>query len=312
MKYISTERLTIPFIGYGTGLVRPYTNRPVLLIRQIIRQVLASIKYLKLNNHLVFNFFAKKKVEQAYAVGYRLFDTGRLYGYSEMEMGKVLKKHKRDDYFIITKITSMDFQKRNAPADVMGNLKMSLKYLNVDYVDLYLLHHPYGDWIDIYKQIEQAKEFGLTKHIGVSNFKVEHFNELMKYVSTPPEVCQAECHPLCTNADVRDYCTKNDILFMAHTSTGGMRKKIRENKCLQELSAKYHKTIAQIILRWHYQNKVVSIISTTDIGHMKENLDIFDFELSLDEMVMIEAQNENYVILSTSNGPDDPNYIFNV
>ena len=98
---------------------------------------------------------------------------------------------------------------------------------------------------------------------------------------------------------------------MAHTPTGRMSSKITNNSVLQELAKKHNKSIAQIILRWHFQNKVIPVVATVSERHMKENLDIFDFELSSDEMNMIESINENYVMLD-SDGIDNPNYIYNL
>jgi diketogulonate reductase-like aldo/keto reductase len=276
------------------------------------RHILSSIKHLRLNKQLRLDFFCKKIVKSAYEEGFRLFDTGRLYAYSEREIGRALKGINREDYFLLTKITSMDLEKKGAPKNVIGNLELSLKYLNANYVDLYLLHHPHGDWINIYKQMEEAKLKGMAKHIGVCNFKPQHFDELMKYASVEPEVCQAECHPLYTNLEVRRYCIDHGILFMAHTPTGRICEKIKNNRCLQMLSTKYDKTIAQIILRWHYQNSVVPIVNSVNTRHMKENLDIFDFQLSANEMEMIEQQNEDYVMVQVANGPDSPNFIYNL
>ena len=122
---------------------------------------------------------------------------------------------------------------------------------------------------------------------------------------------QTELHPLNSKKEIRQYCKEHGILIMAHTPTGRMGKQIRQNKTLQELANKHNKTIAQIIVRWHYQNGVVPIIATKSIKHMQENKDIFDFSLTEDDMAAIEYIDEGLVLLP-GNGIDDPNYIYNL
>ena len=125
-----------------------------------------------------------------------------------------------------------------------------------------------------------------------------------------PMVVQTEIHPLCAKKDFREYCQKHGIQLMAHTPTGRYSKELQESPILKNLREKYHKSVVQIIIRWHYQNNVIPVVSTFSKAHMKENLNIFDFELTDDEMIAIDSLDRNKVLLA-SHGIDDPNYIYN-
>ena len=304
---------TIPAVGFGTGVVLRYSRNPLLFLRSRMRAVLSSIKHRRLSPGLKSDLYMKRTVKQAIQMGYRLFDCGRIYGYSEVVVGRGVdaSAKAREDFFLVTKVSDMDVVRHASPNDVRGNLMDSLRYLGTSYVDAYLLHWPHGDWIDIYRQMEDLHDEGLVHAIGVCNFTVAHFTELEKHARVMPMVCQLELHPSNTKKAIREYCKEHGIVVMAHTPTGRMCERIRQNKVLQELAHRHGKTIAQIILRWHYQNNVVPIVATQNPVHMRENLDVFDFSLSEEEMQMIEAQDEGYVIL-LGNGIDDPNYIYNL
>ena len=162
-----------------------------------------------------------------------------------------------------------------------------------------------------YRQIENIYEAGLARSIGVCNFHLEHFLRLEQCCRIMPMLHQTELHPLNSKKEIREYCKKNGIVIMAHTPTGRMCEMIRQNAVLKELAKKYNKTIAQIIVRWHYQNGIVPIIATKSAAHMKENADIFDFALSASDMDMIESIDRGEVLLP-GNGMDDPRYIWNL
>jgi 2,5-diketo-D-gluconic acid reductase len=123
-------------------------------------------------------------------------------------------------------------------------------------------------------------------------------------------IIQNEIHPLNTQVEIRKYCKENNILLMAHTPTARMGEEIKNNDVLNGLANKYNKSIAQIIIRWHYQNGIIPIISTTNRLHMMENNNIFDFELSSNEMDSIDSLDRNYFLIKTR-GIDDPNYKYN-
>jgi diketogulonate reductase-like aldo/keto reductase len=307
----------IPFIGYGTGVVNRYTRNRTLWIKDKIRLVLSSIIHLKLNRQLRIDLFASEMVKNAYDIGFRLFDTGRIYGYSEMSIGKNFEKISRENYFVTTKISDLNLEQAPLSSSddenkIIAHLRKSLKYLKIGYVDLLLIHHPHGPVAEIYAGIEEAYRLGLTRAIGTSNFTVRDFEELKKTQKVAPMVNQGERHPFFTNAEVLSYCRAHNILFNAHTSVARNCDKARNNKLLKSLSQQYSKTVAQIILRWHYQNGVAPVVSAISPQHMRDSLDIFDFSLTFEEMNMLEGLNENYRMLDCENGVDDPKYIYNL
>ena len=303
----------IPSVGFGTGVVRNYSRNPYLFLKSRIRPFLSSIRHGRLHSRLKADLYMERIVKQAIQENYRLFDTGRIYGYSEMTVGRGIRASgkKREEFFLVTKISDMDITRSGTPNDVCGNLEDSLRYLGTSYVDAYLLHWPHGEWIDIYRQMEQVYEEGLVHAIGVCNFTLEHFAQLEEYARIAPMICQLELHPLNSKREIREYCREHGILVMAHTPTGRMCEKIRQNNILQELAHRHGKTIAQIIIRWHYQNNVIPVVATQNPIHMREYADIFEFSLSEAEMQLIEDQDEGYVMLP-GNGIDDPNYVYNL
>lgn len=301
----------IPPISYGTGVVKRYYRNRLLFMKDCIRPVLGTLKNRRLSKKLKMDIKGAKIIRNSFENGFRMFDVGRIYGHAEIVVGNGLKGISREDYFVVTKISDMDVERECTPKSVEGNFQLSLRYLKTSYVDLYLLHWPHGEWGDIYRQMEAIYKSGRARAIGVCNFTVEHFEELFKSCEIVPHVCQVELHPLNSKRGLREYCKRKGIVVMAHTPTGRMCEKIRNNKILRELSNKYHKSIAQIILRWHCQNGVIPVVATTDDSHMKQNMDIFDYVISHEDMCLIEAMNENYVMLDSA-GIDNPNYIYNL
>lgn len=303
--------LKIPLIGYGTGVVRKYSRKKLLFIKSNIYPILSSIKHLRISKQLTMDIFAAQIIRNAYSNGFRLFDTGRIYGYSEKMIGKGLNGIDRSSFYLVTKVSDMDIERKCSPDTVRENLSESLRYLGTDHVDAYLLHWPHGDWISIYLEMEKEYKEGRARSIGVCNFNISHFEQLMKKCNILPHICQTELHPFNSKPLLRMFCKEHNIVLMAHTPTARMCEKVRQCKVLLSLSRKYHKTVAQIILRWHMQNGIIPIVATVSGEHMKENLDCGDFTLSQEEMQMIDSLNEDYVMLD-SDGVDDPNYIYNL
>jgi len=269
---------------------------------------------MKLNRQLKIDLFAPKMVWQAYDSGFRLFDSGRIYGCSEKAIGAGLAGVPRESYFLTTKFSDLCFEMR--PIDgyqadsVIGHLKKSLQFLRTDYVDLLLIHHPHGPVAEIWTQMEKAYEKGLCRAIGTSNFDVKDFLELEKTQRIAPMVNQGERHPFFQNTEVFNYCRENGILFMAHTSTG--HRKTADSGVLKAIAANYGKTPQQIVLRWHYQNGVVPVVSTASERHIKESTDIFDFQLTEDEMKRINGLEDGIRLLDCLSGVDNPNYRYNI
>ena len=221
--------------------------------------------------------------------GCRMFDTSRAYGASEFILGKTLKKYPRDSFYIVTKLCN----KAQYEGKVREYFLESLKQLDMDYVDLYLMHWPVkGHFIESWKEMEKIYNEGLCKAIGVCNFNEHHLEELKKHASIMPMVNQIECHPLFTQEKLREYCKNNNIKVMAYTATGRMDDRLKKT-VLVPISKKYNKSITQIILKWHQQIGNIPIFNTTNKKHILENISINDFELTEDEIESISKININ-------------------
>lgn len=315
MKTYKTYKLrngyTIPWISFGTGLIWQYIRNKPLFFKHNLLLILRSIKHLKINRQLKGNLLIKSILNNSYNEGFRFFDTGRAYSLSELYIGKVLSQ--KQDIFITTKCSTMDVTREFSPSDVKGNLELSLKYLNREYVDLYLFHWPEGDWLNYYSQIIELYKQGKVKAFGACNLSIENLKEIENAGLELPMVMQTEMHPLYARHELRQYCQDHNIQVMAHTPTCRNCDKFTKIELIQELSKKYHKTPAQIAIRWHYQHNVIPVVSCFNKEHMRDNLNIFDFELEQQEMELIDKLDCNYILLNVKGSyDDDPNFIYNL
>lgn len=234
---------------------------------------------------------ATSSIKIATKIGYRSIDTAAIYG-NESGVGRGIKECgiPREELFITTKLWNEN--QANGYDAIMDGFEQSLRRLQLEYVDLYLIHWPVGDkyiaaWramIDIYKS-------GRARAIGVSNFDVNHLEDIIKDSGVVPAVNQVEYHPLNTRPELYDYCKSNNIQLEAYSPL--MRGNVNSVPLLKELAEKYGKTPAQIVLRWDIQKDVVAIPKATHERHIKENADIFDFELSQEDMERISGLNQN-------------------
>lgn len=298
----------IPWISYGTGVIWKYTRNTPLFIICNFKAVLKSVKHLKVNRELYGNIHIKRAIADAYDAGFRMFDTGRIYAHSEDRIGAVISN--RPDAMIATKCSWMDITRKCSPDTVEGNLDISLRNLEREKVDLYLLHWPEGEWIDTYTQIINEYKKGRCRAFGACNLKLEHLMQIEDAGLDMPMVIQTEIHPLNVQKELREYCQSHGIQLQAHAPTGHSVKDLIESEVMKKLTAKYHKSSVQITLRWHYQNHIIPVVSTFSKQHMKDNLDIFDFKLTDDEMTAIDSLDKGRMFLKTQ-GIDDPNYIYN-
>lgn len=303
----------IPGVAFGTGVVKRFYRNKSLYFKDCFISFLKSVKHLKIDRKLKNDLNIYKIINNAIDNGYIFFDTGRLYGHSEKVIGRVISKQDRDKIFILTKVSDVDLERYSYARSVKRNLDISLNNLGTDYVDAYLLHFPQGNWIDMYKEIEYEYKNGRTRAIGVCNFDIEELEKLRKSTEIMPMICQVEIHPLCTKKELIEYCRRENIVIMAHSPIGHMNKKIIDSEVFKSLTAKYKKNPAQIMYKWHIQNGVIPIISTVSMQHMKENMDINDFELTDLEMQAIDSLNENFSFDKNSNKENDcPEFIYNV
>ncbi len=234
--------------------------------------------------------------------GYRHIDTAAFYE-NEKEVGKAVRNSgiKREDIFVTTKIWNTDIRQRTTKQA----FEISLNNLGLDYLDLYLVHWPADGFLHAYEDMMELQEKGLIKSIGVSNFEQNHLDELLKHFDKVPAMNQIESHPVFPNTSLIDYCTKKGIRVTAWKPIGGSRGNLFTEEKIVELAKKYGKTPAQIMIRWHIDRGVIPIPRTTKEKRVVENIDVFDFELSNDDMLEIATMDRNYRM-----GEDPQNFYF--
>ena len=244
-----------------------------------------------------------KIVKYALEIGYRQIDTASFYG-NEVGIGNGIKESRinREDIFLVTKLWNDD----HGYDKTIEAFNKSLERLQVNYIDLYLVHWPNKLNSETWKAFEYLYRTGKVKAIGVCNFKIGHLEELKKTAEIMPMVNQIELHPQSSKNDMLSYCEENDIQLVAWSPI--MRGKLFSNELIIGLSEKYKKTIAQIILRWHVQRGIIPIPKSSNEERIKENLSIFDFELSNDDMKTIDLLNEGDNV-SVSGVPENTTYL---
>ena len=213
----------------------------------------------------------------ALKAGYRHIDTAAAY-MNETDVGKAIKDSgiNRNEIFITSKLWLQDYGYENAKKGIAN----SLKALDTDYIDLYLLHQPYGDYLGAWKALEEAVAEGKIKSIGISNVTVNSWNKFKDGMTMMPVVNQVEFNPFTQQKELRKVMAENDIRLEAWYPLGHGNKDLLENEIIVSLARKYNKNAGQIILRWIYQEGVISLPKSTNLERMRGNIDIFDFELT--------------------------------
>ena len=293
--YVLRNGQVIPAIGVGTGLIKHRAKNSIhylfLLLKEKTKNVL--IKDFKRNNRYPITRDRKKDKmvpvvldEYIRNCDYPFVDTARAYMYSEKELGGILYRNSKKDVFIVSKMTNWH-QRNNRYQECIDE---SLKNVGIDCFDLYLLHWPQTDtYIDAYRELLKARNDGKTKGVGVANFNIEHIEMIKKYGLELPLINEFECHPYLQQKELVEYCKENDIQVVAYAPTGHKLREFSNLPIVKDMCIKHNVNPSQIIMRWHYQNGIIPIFNTTDIGHLRDNLNIFDFELSQKEMSYIST-----------------------
>ena len=230
---------------------------------------------------------AENSVYYALKDGYRLIDTANVY-MNERGVGRGIKRAveegicKREDIFLGTKLWPSEYKYD----DALKAIDDTLKRLDTDYIDLLLLHQQYGEYIDAYKAMEKAVELGKVKSIGLSNFNEERFENVINNCTIKPAVHQIETHPFYPEHDLKALGEKYGTIVESWFPLGGIdnKYKLLDNEIIKEIATKHGKTTAQVILRWHIQNDYVAIPGSADEKEIAENIDIFDFELTDEDL----------------------------
>lgn len=232
----------------------------------------------------------ERSVLDALSVGYRLIDTAQSY-FNEAEVGNAISKTDvpREDLFITTKVWLEFYGYENAYNSVLK----SMEKLKVDYIDLVLLHQPFGDYYGAYRALETLYKEGKVRAIGVSNFYPDRLSDIVAFNEITPQVNQIEMNPLHQQLNAEKNMIKNNVQASAWAPFGEGKNNMFTNEVLTQIGNKYNKTVAQVILRWLMQRNIVANCKTVNVDRMKENIDIFDFVLSNEDMDAIKALDAN-------------------
>jgi len=236
---------------------------------------------------------AEKAIGYALETGYRLIDTAAMYG-NEKEAGLAMSRSgiPRDEIFITTKVDNSD----QGYDQTLKAFDISLNKLNTDYVDCYLVHWPVrGKRKDTWRAIEQIYKQGRARVIGVANYLLPFLDELHGYAEITPMVNQVEFSPFLFLKSLLESCNRHSILLQAYTPLSRGRK--LNHPLLQELAGKYHKTAAQIILRWDLQVGVSAIPKSSHPHRIRENWDIFEFQIAEEDMRRLNNLNEDFRVV---------------
>lgn len=254
MEYTNLSNgVKVPLLGLGTFTIRPEDTE---------RSVYEGIK-----------------------AGYRLIDTANAY-LNEEAVGRGIRCAleeglvKREDIFLSTKLWPTLYEKEDA-------VEKTLERLGVTYVDLLFIHQPAGNFLAGYKNIERAYQAGKARSLGISNFHGEKLEKLLEVAEVKPQVIQLETHPYCIQHETLDRLKEYGTKLMGWYPLGHGDKGLLQEPVFTELAAKYHKSAAQIILRWAVQMGFITIPGTKNLDHLRSNIDLFDFALTPDEMAEI-------------------------
>lgn len=231
---------------------------------------------------------AENSVKEALKMGYRMIDTANCY-VNERAVGRGMKQSgvKREEIFLSTKLWPTEYENPNA-------VEETLERLDTDYIDLLFLHQPTKNWREGYKQLIKAYKQGKIKAIGVSNFEGRYIEEVLSEFDVKPQVIQVECHPFFPQEELRQITEKEDIKIMSWYPLGGkgMTAELLESPIVTKIAAKYGKSPAQVVLKWHTQMGFIVIPGSKNAEHIKDNIDIFDFTLSDEDMKEMEKLNK--------------------
>ena len=229
-------------------------------------------------------------VLDALKVGYRLFDTAQSY-FNEEEVGNAIVKSgvSREEIFLTSKVWIEHYGYEECRKSVLE----SLRKLKTDYIDLMLLHQPFSDYYGAYRALEDLYDEGKIKAIGISNFYPDRMVDLASFTRIKPMINQIEIHPYHQQVFSKEWHDKYGVQLEAWAPFGEGRKNMFELSELKEIGDKYGKTVAQVILRWHLQRGIVVIPKSTHLERMKENFNVFDFELTQEDMDVISKLDKN-------------------
>lgn len=255
-------------------------------------------KYVKLNNGVempmvsIGTFLLSPDEAEASALsalqsGYRLIDTANAY-VNEKAVGRAMKKSglDRKEIFLETKLWPSFYEQEDA-------VEKTLQRLDTDYIDLLLIHQPAGNYVAGYDLMEKAYKEGKVRAIGLSNFNMEQMQEILNICEVKPAILQTEVHLYSQEPELKKFLEKEGMVIQAWYPLGHGDKALIQEPLFTRLAEKYHKNNVQIILRWHIQAGDIVIPGSKNPDHIRSNFDLFDFELTEEEMAEVAAMNKN-------------------
>lgn len=277
------------------------------------------MEYVKLNNGIEMPILGfgvyqippeecERCVSEAIQIGYRSIDTAQAY-FNEEEVGNAIRKSGilRNEFFITTKvwISNAGYEK------AMRSIDESLSKLQTDYVDLLLIHQPFGDYYGTYRAMEEAYKEGKVRAIGVSNFYPDRFIDLAEFVNVKPAVNQVETHVFNQQVKPQEIMQQYGTQIESWGPFAEGKNDFFINETLKSIGDKYAKSVAQIALRFLVQRGVVVIPKSVNRERMKENIEVFDFELNQDEMAAIRKLDKGESLFFAHNDPEMVKWLIN-
>lgn len=248
----------------------------------------------------------EKAVSEALETGYRMVDTAAAY-FNEKEVGDAIRKSglKREEIFVSTKLWVQDYEYE----DALKAFDTSMERLGLDYVDLYMLHKPYGNYYAAWRALEKLYKEGRVRAIGVTSFTDERLLDLTLFNEIKPMVNQVETNPYFTQVKTHDFLASEGIQQEAWSPFAEGKDGLFTNPALMEIAGRHGKTVGQVVLRWLNQRNVVVIPKTVRKDRMAENLDIFDFTLTDEEMASITALDKGKSVVFDAEDLATPRFI---
>ena len=242
----------------------------------------------------------EESVLAAIRSGYRMIDTAEVYGNEEAVGNAIVKSGiPREELFIVTKVNYKSYE------NVRETVEQSLKNLQTDYIDLLLLHWPFANYYNAWRELENLYEEGKLRAIGVSNFEPAQLVDLIAYNRIVPAIDQIETNLYCQRSEERKWLDKKNVAHMAYALLGqGNRNEMFSEPEVTALAEKYHKSAAQVLLRFLTQKGIIVIPRSTKPEHIRENFDIFDFTLTEDELSKLTALDQKTAMIGNPNTPE--------
>ena len=282
MEYIGLNSgIQVPSICWGPGMLTRGMGEP----KNIYQKISFKVQY-KLREKEFLN-----AISSAIDAGYRFIDYSSAYGREDL-IGKAIKESgvKRSEFVLTTRISN----KAQFGGMVKADFYRSLERYGMDYVDVLMFHWPVKDrYVDTWRQMQELRQEGLCKILGVSNCNIHHLEHLITETGVVPSINQVEIHPLLTQKDLLAYASRKSIVLEAYTPLARMDERLFRLPKIRKMAQKYQKTMVQLILRWHIQNGVIPVFRSLNKQRLLENMDVFDFSLSDEDMGLIDSININ-------------------